>query len=64
MMGSNVGISFTKICMVASPYDLLVFLDEVGFNHQYAFTLYAQMHGQSAICGLPVVLKHELVEDG
>ncbi|KAI7726514.1 hypothetical protein M8C21_027173 [Ambrosia artemisiifolia] len=63
MMGSNVGFFFTKTCIIAIPYELLVLLDEVGFNHQNTFNNHAQMH-IDAISGTPVVLKHELVEDG
>lgn len=64
MMCSNVGNYFAKTCMVASPYELLVLLDEVGFNHYNSFNLYAHMHNEATTCGVAVVLKHELVEDG
>jgi len=64
MMGSNVGNFFNKTCIIAIPYELLVLLDEVGFNNQFTFNNHAQMHNDSEISGTPVVLKHELVEDG
>lgn len=64
MMCSNVGNSFTKTCMVASPYEQLVLLDELGFRHQNTFSRYAHMHNEAALCRVPVLLKIELVEDG
>lgn len=64
MMCSNVGNYFVKTCMVASPYELLVLLDEVGINHHNTFNLYADILNEATMCGVAVVLKHELVEDG
>lgn len=64
MMCSNVGNFLTKTCMVATPHEVLVLLDEVGFNHWNTFNRYVQSHNEAAISGVTVVLKHELVEDG
>lgn len=50
--------------MVATPHEVLVLLDEVGFNHWNTFNRYVQSHNEAAISGVTVVLKHELVEDG
>ncbi|KAL7584610.1 hypothetical protein Lser_V15G44038 [Lactuca serriola] len=64
MMCSNVGNSFSKTRMVASPYELLILLDELGSNNQNTFTHHAQMLPNSPISRVSVILKHELVEDG
>ncbi|KAI8007711.1 CBL-interacting protein kinase 2 [Camellia lanceoleosa] len=64
-MGLNGDNSFSEDYEIVCLFGLPVFLlDELGYAIRTTFKLCAQMHNEASSYKLPVVLKHEIGEDG
>ncbi|KAI8008239.1 CBL-interacting serine/threonine-protein kinase 10 [Camellia lanceoleosa] len=64
-MGLNADNSFSEDYEIVSLFGLPVFLlDELGYAIHTTFKFCAQMHNEASSYILPVVLKHEIGEDG
>lgn len=64
-MGLNADDSFSEAYEIVCLFGLPVFLlDELGYAIHTTFKLCAQMHNEASSYKLPVVLKHEIGEDG
>ena len=64
-MGFNADNSISEDYEIICLFKLPAFiLDEVGDTVRTALKLCAQVHNEATSYDLPIVLKHDLVEDG